>query len=135
MHSENFEFWEMAFKNKSVDIIQLAKMTGSNGQITTDEFQEITGLNYIPNIIQQEIKYISTSSIINNLANIKLDSMKKENLISSLTKQVAADRIESMKKDNIIKTLKDTNSTLIKQIANVRIEIINIKNKEKVGNQ
>lgn len=134
MHSENFEFWKMAFKNKSVDIIQLAKMTGSNGQITTDEFQEITGLNYIPNIMQQGIKYISTSSIINNLANIKIDNMKKDILTSSLTKQIAAERIKSMQKDNVIETLQDTNSTLIKQIANLRIEITSIKNKEKVGN-
>lgn len=134
MHSENFEFWNMAFKNKSVDIIQLAKMTGSNGQITIDEFQEITGLNYIPNITQQGINYIPISSIINNLANIKIDNMKKDILTSSLTKQIAAERIKSMQKDNVIETLQDTNSTLIKQIANLRIEIINIKNKEKVGN-
>lgn len=134
MHSENFEFWNMAFKNKSVDIIQLAKMTGSNGQITIDEFQEITGLNYIPNIMQQGINYIPTSSIMNNLANIKIDNMKKDILTSSLTKQIAAERIKSMQKDNVIETLQDTNSTLIKQIANLRIEIINIKNKKKVGN-
>lgn len=126
MKSNNYDFWKMAFDKKLADISTLAKMTVSN-QITLDEFQEITGTDYIPNITDGNENYISTKNIMADLANSRIDSMKKETIINDLTKQIAANKILNMQKDSII-------NSLTKQMANNKLEIIKIKT-EKVGNE
>lgn len=123
MHSKNFLFWKTAFERKQVDIYTLAQMTGVNGELTSDEFQEITGMNYIPNITNNEVTFISTSDIVKELAATRIANMKKDNIINDLTKQVALGKIADMKKDTII-------SDLTKQIAINKLELMKLKNKE-----
>lgn len=122
MHSKNFNFWKEAFERKQVDIYTLAQMTGINGEITQDEFQEITGMNYIPDTSTNKVNFVSTSDIMQQLAATKIANMQKDKAINDLTKQVALNKITDMKKDMII-------SNLTKQVALNKLELIQLKNK------
>ena len=122
MHSKNFNFWKEAFKRKQVDIYTLAQMTGVNGELTSDEFQEITGMNYIPDVAGNKVNFVSTSDIMQQLAMSKIANMQKDKAINDLTKQVALNKITDMKKDMII-------SNLTKQVALNKLELIQLKNK------
>lgn len=123
MQSKNFIFWKTAFERKQVDIYTLAQMTGVNGEITQDEFQEITGMNYIPDTSTNKVNFVSTSDIVKELAATRIANMQKDNIINDLTKQVALGKIADMKKDTII-------SDLTKQIAINKLELMKLKNKE-----
>ena len=122
MQSKNFIFWKTAFERKQVDIYTLAQMTGVNGEITQDEFQEITGMNYIPDVAGNKVNFVSTSDIMQQLALNKISNMQKDKTINDLTKQVALNKITDMKKDMII-------NNLTKQVANNKLELIQLKNK------
>ena len=129
MHSKNFIVWKTAFERNQVDIYTLAQMTGVNGELTSDEFQEITGMNYIPNITNK-VNFVSTSDIMQQLAMSKINNMQKDKMISDLANQIALNKINSMQKDMII-------NNLSKQIANNKLELMELKNKEnlvKAGN-
>lgn len=125
MKSNNYDFWKSAFDKKLADISDLARMAISN-QITLDEFQEITGADYIPNITDGSENYISTKNIMTDLANSRIDSMKKNIIINDLTQQVAENKILNIQKDTII-------NNLTKQMVNNKLEIMKIKT-EKAGN-
>lgn len=125
MHSKNFNFWKEAFERKQVDIYTLAQMTGINGELTSDEFQEITGMNYIPDTSTNKVNFVSTSDIVKELAATKIANMQKDKMISDLANQIALNKINSMQKDMII-------SNLSKQVANNKLELIQLKSKENV---
>ncbi|WP_195972970.1 hypothetical protein [Clostridium thermobutyricum] len=125
MHSKNFIFWKLAFERNQVDIYTLAQMTGINGEITQDEFQEITGMNYIPDTSTNKVNFVSTSDIMQQLAMSKINNMQKDKMISDLANQIALNKINSMQKDMII-------NNLSKQIANIKLELIQLKSKENV---
>lgn len=120
MHSKNFIFWKTAFERKQVDIYTLAQMTGINGELTSDEFQEITGMNYIPDTSTNKVNFVSTSDIMQQLALNKISNMQKDKTINDLTKQVALNKITDMKKDMII-------SNLTKQVAINKLELMELK--------
>ena len=122
MHSKNFNFWKEAFERKQVDIYTLAQMTCVNGEITQDEFQEITGMNYIPDVVGNKVNFVSTSDIMQQLAISKINNMQKDKMISDLANQIALNKINSMKKDMVI-------NNLSKQVANNKLELIELKNK------
>lgn len=126
MHSENFLFWKMAFERNQVDIYTLAKMTGINGEITKDEFQEITKMNYIPDINIDKVNFISTADIMQELAANRITNMRKDKEINDLTNQIALSKVSIMQKDMII-------NNLTKQVAINKLDIIKFKNNEKVG--
>ncbi len=131
MHSKNFLFWETAFERKQVDIYTLAQVVSVNGEITSDEFQEITGMNYIPDSIGEKVNFVSTADILQQLAMNKIASMQKDKTIEDLTKQVALSKISDMQKNMII-------SNLTKQVAMNKLDIMQFKTKEnteKAGNQ
>ncbi|ENY98747.1 hypothetical protein HMPREF1092_03305 [Clostridium thermobutyricum] len=123
MHSKNFIFWKTAFERNQVDIYTLAQMTGINGELTSDEFQEITGMNYIPDVAGNKVNFVSTSDIMQQLAMSKIANMQKDKMISDLASQIALNKINSMQKDMII-------NNLSKQVANNKLELIELKNKE-----
>ena len=125
MHSKNFIFWKTAFERKQVDIYTLAQMTGINGELTSDEFQEITGMNYIPDTSTNIVNFVSTADIMQQLAMSKISNMQKDKMISDLANQIALNKINSMQKDIII-------NNLSKQVANNKLELIELKNKENV---
>lgn len=129
-HSENFLFWKMAFERKQVDIYTLAQMTNINGEITKDEFQEITNMNFIPDVSTGKVKFISTNDIMPQLALNKISNMQKDKTISDLANQMALSKISSMQKDMTI-------NNLSKQVANNKLELIQLKNKDntKEGNE
>ena len=64
MHSKNFLFWKEAFERKQVDIYTLSQMISVNGELTSDEFQEITGMNYIPDTSTNKVNFVSTADIV-----------------------------------------------------------------------
>ena len=108
MHSKNFIFWKEAFERKQVDIYTLAQMTGINGEITQDEFQEITGMNYIPDTSTNKVNFVSTADIVKELAATKIDNTQKDNQIKVLSKQVMENKLISIQKDNQIKIMMQT---------------------------
>lgn len=131
MHSKNFIFWKTAFERKQVDIYTLAQMVSINGELTSDEFQEITGMNYIPDVVGNKVNFVSTSDIMQQLAMSKINNMQKDKTIEDLTKQVALSKISDMQKNMII-------SNLTKQVAMNKLDIMQFKTKEnteKAGNQ
>ncbi len=108
MHSKNFNFWKEAFERKQVDIYTLAQMTGINGELTSDEFQEITGMNYIPDTSTNIVNFVSTADIVKELAATKIDNTQKDNQIKVLSKQVMENKLISIQKDNQIKIMMQT---------------------------
>lgn len=108
MHSKNFNFWKEAFERKQVDIYTLAQMTGINGELTSDEFQEITGMNYIPDTSTNKVNFVSTADIVKELAATKIDNTQKDNQIKVLSKQVMENKLISIQKDNQIKIMMQT---------------------------
>lgn len=108
MHSKNFIFWKTAFERKQVDIYTLAQMTGINGELTSDEFQEITGMNYIPDTSTNKVNFVSTADIVKELAATKIDNTQKDNQIKVLSKQVMENKLISIQKDNQIKIMMQT---------------------------
>ena len=108
MHSKNFNFWKEAFERKQVDIYTLAQMTGINGEITQDEFQEITGMNYIPDTSTNKVNFVSTADIVKELAATKIANTQKDNQIKVLSKQVMENKLISLQKDNQIKIMMQT---------------------------
>lgn len=108
MHSKNFLFWKEAFERKQVDIYTLAQMTGVNGELTSDEFQKITGMNYIPDTSTNKVNFVSTADIVKELAATKIDNTQKDNQIKVLSKQVMENKLISIQKDNQIKIMMQT---------------------------
>ena len=108
MHSKNFIFWKTAFERKQVDIYTLAQMTGINGELTSDEFQEITGMNYIPDTSTNKVNFVSTADIVKELAATKIANIQKDNQIKVLSKQVMENKLISIQKDNQIKIMMQT---------------------------
>lgn len=122
MHSKNFNFWKEAFERKQVDIYTLAQMTGINGELTSDEFQEITGMNYIPDTSTNKVNFVSTADIVKELAATKIDNTQKDNQIKVLSKQVMENKLISIQKDNQIKIMMQT-------IMNNKLQLMKIENK------
>ncbi len=108
MHSKNFIFWKTAFERKQVDIYTLAQMVSVNGELTSDEFQEITGMNYIPDTSTNKVNFVSTADIVKELAATKIDNTQKDNQIKVLSKQVMENKLISIQKDNQIKIMMQT---------------------------
>ncbi len=108
MHSKNFLFWKEAFERKQVDIYTLAQMVSVNGELTSDEFQEITGMNYIPDTSTNKVNFVSTADIVKELAATKIDNTQKDNQIKVLSKQVMENKLISIQKDNQIKIMMQT---------------------------
>ena len=108
MHSKNFNFWKEAFERKQVDIYSLSQMTGVNGELTSDEFQEITGMNYIPDTSTNKVNFVSITDIVKELAATKIDNIQKDNQIKVLSKQVMENKLISLQKDNQIKVMMQT---------------------------
>ena len=108
MHSKNFLFWKEAFERKQVDIYTLAQMVSVNGELTSDEFQEITGMNYIPDTSTNKVNFVSTADIVKELAATKIDNTQKDNQIKVLSKQVMENKLISLQKDNQIKIMMQT---------------------------
>ncbi len=125
MHSKNFNFWKEAFERKQVDIYSLSQMTGVNGELTSDEFQEITGMNYIPDTSTNIVNFVSTADIMQQLAMSKISNKKKDKMISDLANQIALNKINSMQKDMII-------NLLSQPVANNKLELIQLKHNENV---
>ncbi|WP_436514063.1 hypothetical protein [Clostridium thermobutyricum] len=108
MHSKNFIFWKTAFERKQVDIYTLAQMVSVNGELTSDEFQEITGMNYIPDTSTNKVNFVSTADIVKELAATKIANIQKDNQIKVLSKQVMENKLISIQKDNQIKIMMQT---------------------------
>lgn len=122
MHSKNFNFWKEAFERKQVDIYTLAQMTGVNGELTSDEFQEITGMNYIPDTSTNKVNFVSTADIVKELAATKIANIQKDNQIKVLSKQVMENKLISLQKDNQIKIMMQT-------IMNNKLQLMKLENK------
>lgn len=122
MHSKNFNFWKEAFERKQVDIYTLAQMTGVNGEITQDEFQEITGMNYIPDVAGNKVNFVSTADIVKELAANKIANTQKDNQIKVLSKQVMENKLINLQKDNQIKIMMQT-------IMNNKLQLMKLENK------
>lgn len=122
MHSKNFNFWKEAFERKQVDIYTLAQMTGVNGELTSDEFQEITGMNYIPDTSTNKVNFVSTADIVKELAATKIANTQKDNQIKVLSKQVMENKLISLQKDNQIKIMMQT-------IMNNKLQLMKLENK------
>lgn len=108
MYSKNFIFWKTAFERNQVDIYTLAQMVSVNGELTSDEFQEITGMNYIPDTSTNIVNFVSTADIVKELAATKIDNTQKDNQIKVLSKQVMENKLISLQKDNQIKIMMQT---------------------------
>ena len=122
MHSKNFNFWKEAFERKQVDIYTLAQMTGINGELTSDEFQEITGMNYIPDTSTNKVNFVSTADIVKELAATKIANIQKDNQIKVLSKQVMENKLISLQKYNQIKIMMQT-------IMNNKLQLMKFENK------
>lgn len=122
MHSKNFNFWKEAFERKQVDIYTLAQMVSVNGELTSDEFQEITGMNYIPDTSTNKVNFVSTADIVKELAATKIANIQKDNQIKVLSKQVMENKLISLQKDNQIKIMMQT-------IMNNKLQLMKLENK------
>lgn len=127
MHSANFLFWKMAFEKKLTDMSTLSNMVNVNGELTADEFQQITGTKYVPVNAGNSYYFISVQDMLTTVATEKLSSMEKKLALNKLTQQMANDKIVAMKKDQLI-------TKLTQQIASTKVELMQLKNNEKVGN-